>query len=66
MTTTAQLTPNWKFYQLSKAEIEFNMMEEINMASGMRMRAEKTTFLGKDDLASIMYYALFFIYHASL
>ena len=49
--------PNWKSYQLSKAEIEFNMMEEINVASHMRMCTEKTTFLGKDDLASIMYYA---------
>ena len=48
-TATAQLTPNRKTYQLSKAEIEFNVVEEMYVASRMRMSAEKTIFLGKDD-----------------
>ena len=29
LTVTAQLTPNRKFYQLSKPEIELQMMEEM-------------------------------------
>ena len=49
LTATAQLTPNWKSYQLSKLEKEFHVMEEMYAASRMRMSAEKTTFLGKDD-----------------
>ena len=49
LTATAQLTPNWKSYQLSKPEKEFHLMEEMYAASQMRMSAEKTTFLGKDD-----------------
>ena len=49
LTATAQLTPNRKSYQLSKPEKEFYVMEEIDAASRMRMCAEKTTFLGKDD-----------------
>ena len=49
LTATAQLTPNRKFYQLSKPEKEFHLMEEMYTASQMRMSAEKTTFLGKDD-----------------
>ena len=42
------MTPLWT-YQLSKAEIEFNVVEEMYVASRMRMSAEKTIFLGKDD-----------------
>ena len=49
LTNTAQLTLNRKSYQLSKQEKEFYVMEEIDAASRMRMCAEKTTFLGKDD-----------------
>ena len=41
--------PNWKSYLLSKPEKEFHVMEEMYAASQMRMSAEKTTFLGKDD-----------------
>ena len=44
LTVIAQLTPNKKSYQLYKAEIEFNVMEEMYAASCMRMCAEKTTF----------------------
>ena len=36
-------------YLLSKPEKEFHVMEEMYAASQMRMSAEKTTFLGKDD-----------------
>ena len=57
LTATAQLTPNRKSYQLSKPEKEFHVMEEMYAASRMCMCAEKMTFLGKDDKASIMYYA---------
>ena len=32
-----------------KPEKEFRVMEEMYAASRMRMCAEKTTFLGKDD-----------------
>ena len=49
MTATAQLTPNQKFYQLSKPEIEFHVMEEMYAALRMCTCAEKTTFLGKDN-----------------
>ena len=49
LTATTQLTPNRKFYQLSKPEKEFHMMEEMYAALRMRMCAEKTTLLGKDD-----------------
>ena len=49
LTATAQLTPNWKSYQLSKPEIEFHVMEEMYAALFMCTCAEKTTFLGKDD-----------------
>ena len=57
-TATAQLTPNRKSYQLSKPEKEFYVMEEVYLASGIRMCAEKTSFLGKDAKASSIYYAL--------
>ena len=43
------MIPNRKFYQLSKPEKEFHMMEEMYAASRMRMCAEKTTLLVKDD-----------------
>ena len=46
---TAQLTPNQKFYQLSKPEIEFHVMKEMYAALRMCTYAEKTTFLSKDD-----------------
>ena len=49
LTATAQLTPNQKSYLLYKPEKEFHEMEEMYAASRMRMCAEKTTFLGKDD-----------------
>ena len=49
LTATSQLTPNRKSYQLFKLEIEFHVMEEMYAASHMRMCAEKTKFLGKDD-----------------
>ena len=49
LTATAQLTLNWKSYQLSKPEIEFHVMEEMYAALRMCVCAEKTTFLGKDD-----------------
>ena len=49
LTATAQLTPNRKSYKLSTAGIEFNVMEQIYAASSMRVSAEMTTFLGKDD-----------------
>ena len=49
LTVTAKLTPNRKSYQLSKAEIEFHVMEEMYAALRMCTCAEKTTFLGKDD-----------------
>ena len=49
LTATAQLTPNRKSYLLSKQEKEFQVMEEMYAASRMRMSAEKTTFLGKED-----------------
>ena len=32
LTVTAQLTPNRKSYQLSKLEIEFHVMKEMNAA----------------------------------
>ena len=48
LTATAQLTQNRKSYQLSKPEIEFHFMEEMYVASRMRMCAERSTFLGKD------------------
>ena len=44
MTATAQKTPNQKYYQLSKPEIEFDVMEEMYAASCMRTFEEKTTF----------------------
>ena len=50
LTATAQLTPNRKSYQLSKQEIEFDVMEEMYAAWHMRQWAEKTTFLDKNDL----------------
>ena len=43
-TATAKLTPNQKSYQLSKPQIEFDVMEEMYAASCMRTCAEKTTF----------------------
>ena len=49
MTATAQLTPNWKSYQLFKPEKEFHVMEEMYAVLHMRMCTEKTTFLGKDN-----------------
>ena len=49
LTTTTQLTPNRKSYQLSKPEKELHVMEEMYAASRIRMCAEKTKFLGKDD-----------------
>ena len=61
----AQLTPNQKSYQLSKPEKEFHVMEEMYAALRMHMCAEKTRFLGKDDYASIMYYALCIMHHVS-
>ena len=48
LTAAAQLTQNQKFYQLSKPEIKFHMMEEIYAALRMCTRAEKKTFLSKD------------------
>ena len=44
LTATAQLTPNWKSYQLSKPEIEFHVME-INVRGIMHVRMCK-----KDDI----------------
>ena len=49
LTATTQLTPNRKFYQLSKPEIEFHVMEEMYAALCMSTSAEKTIFLHKDD-----------------
>ena len=49
LTATAQLTWNWKSYQLSKPEIELHMMEEMYAALRTCTFAEKMTFLGKDD-----------------
>ena len=49
LTDTAQLTPNKKSYQLYNAEIDFDVMEKMYAASCMRMCAETTTFLGKDN-----------------
>ena len=49
MPHSVQLNPKLKSYQLSQAEIEINVMEEVYAASRMRMRAEKTICLGKDD-----------------
>ena len=51
LTATAQLTPNRKSYQLSKPEKEFHVIEEMYAALhiSMRMCAEKTKYLGKDD-----------------
>ena len=46
---TAQLTPNWKSYQLSKPEIEFHLMNEMYAALCMCTCAEKMISLGKDD-----------------
>ena len=43
------LTLDLKFYQLSKPEIEFHVMEEMYAALCMCTCAKKTTFLGKDD-----------------
>ena len=40
---------NGKSYQLSKPEIEFNMMEKMYAALRLCTYAEKTTFLCKDD-----------------
>ena len=49
LTATAQLTLRKKSYQLYKAEIDFDVMEEMYASSCMRMCAETTTFLGKDN-----------------
>ena len=50
-TATAKLTPNRKSYQLSKPEIEFDVIGETYAYAALHMRtcAEKPTFLGKDD-----------------
>ena len=53
MTATAQVTPNRKFYKLSKPEIEFHVIKEMYAALLMCTCAEKTSFLGKDDLAIV-------------
>ena len=50
---------------MSKPEKEFHVMEEMYVASLMRMCAQKTTFLAKDDYASIMYYEWCIMHHAS-
>ena len=63
VTATAQLTPNRKPYQLSKAEIDLDMMKEMYAASCMRMCAEKTTFLGKYD--SSIHQLLYIMHHIS-
>ena len=44
LTVTAQLTWHRKCYQLSKPEIEFDVMEEMYVASCMHTCAEKLTF----------------------
>ena len=44
LTRTAQLTPNQNCYNLSKPEIEFNVMKEMYAALSMRTCSEKTTF----------------------
>ena len=44
----AQLTPKPKSYQMSKQEIEFDIMEEMYAAGHLSPWAEKTTFLGKN------------------
>ena len=49
LTATAQLTPNWKSYRLSKPDIEFEAREEMYAALHMRMCDEMTTSLGKFD-----------------
>ena len=49
MTVTAPLSPNRKCYQLSKAEIELNVLK-MYAALCMHTCAEKKAFLGKDDL----------------
>ena len=49
LTAPAQLTPNRNSYQLSKAEIEFDVLVEMYAASRMHMYAEKMTFLVKGD-----------------
>ena len=46
LTATAQLTPNWKSYQLSKPEIEFRVME-INVSGIMHVRM---CMCKKDDI----------------
>ena len=65
---SSQLTPNRKYDPLSKAELELNMMKEMNTALSMhtcsekmKMYAamcmhtceEKKTFLGKADLTIV-------------
>ena len=49
LTATAQLIPNRKSYQMSKPEKEFHVIEEMYAALRMRMCAEKTIYLGKDE-----------------
>ena len=53
MTATAQLTSNWKSYQLSEPEIEFDEMEEMYPALRMHLCEEKTILLGKYDLFTV-------------
>jgi len=49
LTATEQLTPNQKFNQISKPEIEFDVNEEMYIVLRMRTCAEKTKFLAKDN-----------------
>ena len=44
LTGTATLLQNRKCYQLSKPEIEFDVMKEMYAALGMHTCSEKTTF----------------------
>ena len=42
-TATGQLILDWKYYQMSKPEMEFNMMNIVYVALRMFAHTEKTT-----------------------
>ena len=50
-----QLKINQKYYQVSKPEIEFNMMNIIYMLLRMYMHREKTTFICKDHYCKALH-----------
>ena len=49
MTATPKLMLNWKWYQASKPEMEFHMIDIIYAALSIRAQTEKTTFSCIDD-----------------